>query len=41
LTLFAPVQYQFRIKNASGHIETGPMPDLPSQPELGPAQPRL
>jgi hypothetical protein len=29
------------IKNANGHIEAGPMPDLPSQPELGPAQPRL
>jgi hypothetical protein len=22
------------IKNANGHIETGPRPDLPSQPEL-------
>jgi hypothetical protein len=21
------------IKNANGHIEAGPMPDLPSQPE--------
>jgi hypothetical protein len=29
------------IKNANGHIAAGPMPDLPSQPELGRAQPRL
>jgi hypothetical protein len=29
------------IKNANGHIEAGPMPDLPSQPELGLAQSRL
>lgn len=28
-------------KNASGHIEAGPMPDLPTQPELGLAHPRL
>jgi hypothetical protein len=29
------------IKNANGHIEAGPMPDLPSQPELGFAHLRL
>ena len=29
------------IKNANGHIDAGPMPDLPTQPELGLAQPRL
>ena len=23
------------IKNATGHIDAGPMPDLPTQPELG------
>lgn len=29
------------IKNANGHIEAGPMPDLPTQPELGLAHPQL
>jgi predicted nucleic acid-binding protein len=29
------------IKNANGHIEAGPMPDLPSQPELGLVRPEL
>jgi hypothetical protein len=29
------------IKNANGYIEAGPMPDLPTQPELGLAHPRL
>jgi hypothetical protein len=29
------------IKNANGHSEAGPRPDLPSQPELGLAQPQL
>lgn len=29
------------IKNSNSHIDAGPMPDLPSQPELGLAHPRL
>lgn len=29
------------VKSATGHIEAGPMPDLPAQPELRLAQPRL
>ena len=32
---------EWLVKSAQGHIEAGPMPDLPTQPELGLPQPRL